>query len=297
MSRLAFAAATTAVALALVLAAPVGAAVADSAAALTATTGAASTVAATVQAAPADPRAGAIGLLQLPEVYGTEPCQRFRPEPVPVFREPGGRASGEIRVVRPWTYPREGGCEGLRVEFVPADAAAAGTPAVAAKGKPGARSAKGELASPAGAAGELPAQEYAAEQPAAIVLEQRGEWFRLRLPAGSGWVRATPRNDYGPLLALLQRDLDGFTDPAGARLRHGPAPDAETVWHGVPVCAVPRVRATDTSGARTWLEVEFERDACCADDAPMTPASPVRGWLPLYRDDGVPSVWFASRGC
>lgn len=289
MSRLASAAATTAVALALVLAAPVGAAVAESAAALTATTGAASTVAATVQAPPTDPRAGAIGLLQLPEVYGTEPCQRFRPEPVPVFQEPGGRASGEIRVVRPWTYPREGGCEGLRVEFVPARAAPASGKA--------ARSAKGEPAGQAGAAGELPAQEYAAEQPAAIVLEQRGEWFRLRLPAGSGWVQATPRNDYGPLLALLQRDLDGFTDPAGARLRHGPAPDAETVWQGVPVCAVPRVRSSDTSGARTWLEVEFERDACCADDAPMTPASPVRGWLPLYRDDGVPSVWFASRGC
>jgi hypothetical protein len=279
MSRPGSAVATTVVAIALALEAALAAPVAASE----------STPTAVVQTLPGDPRAGAIGLLQLPEVYGTEPCQRFRPEPVPVFQEPGGRATGEIQVVRPWTYPPEGGCEGLRVEFVPARAAPAGGQA--------ARSSKGEPGAQAGLGGELPAQEYAAEQPAAIVLEQRGEWFRLRLPTGSGWVRATPRNDYGPLLALLQRDLDGFTDPTGARLRQAPADDAETVWQGVPICAVPRVRSSDTSGARTWLEVEFERDACCADDAPMTPAAPVRGWLPLYRDDGVPSVWFASRGC
>jgi hypothetical protein len=217
-----------------------------------------------------DPRAGAIGLLQLPEVYGTEPCQRFQPTPVKVYGEPrAGRALGEIRVARYWTFPPEGGCEGLRVEFVPAS----------------------------GASGEMPAQEFAAEQPAAIVLEQRAAWFRVRLPQGSGWVRATPRNDFGPLLALLQRDVDGFTDPAGATLRRTPADDAELVWRGVPTCAVPRVRAADQSGPRAWLEVEFERDACCADEAAMAPAAPVRGWLPLYRADGVPSLWFAPRGC
>jgi hypothetical protein len=290
MSRPASAAATTGVALALVVEAVIAApgAAGSTAVLAAATVAAAPAATATRLGAPADPRAGAIGLLQLPELYGTEPCQRFRPEPVPVYSDPGGRASGEIRVVRPWSYPREGGCEGLRVEFVPAAAPA---------GRKAPRSAKRESAGQAGAAGELPAQEYAAEQPAAIVLEQLGEWFRLRLPAGSGWVRATPRNDYGPLLALLQRDLDGFTDPAGATLRRAPEDDAETVWQGVPACAVPRVRSSETRGARTWLEVEFERDACCADGAPMTPAAPVRGWLPLYRDDGVPSVWFASRGC
>ena len=221
-------------------------------------------------AASPDPRAGAIGLLQLPEVYGTERCQRFRPSAVSVYGEPrAGRAIGEIRVARHWTYRREGGCEGLRVEFVPIE----------------------------GPAAELPAQEFATEQPAAIVLEQRGAWFRLRLPDGSGWVNAAPRNDFGPLLALLQRDLDGFTDPAGATLRRTPADGAEVLWQGVPACAVPRVRAHETVGARPWIEVEFERDACCADDAAAVPAPGTSGWLPLYRDDGVPSVWFAAREC
>jgi hypothetical protein len=231
---------------------------------------------------PPDPRTGAIGLLQLPEVYGTEPCQRFRPAPVAVYAAPDWRGppAGEIRVARYWTYPPEGGCAGLRVEFVPAPA------------RDGAAAAEG-----VGAGGELPAQEYAAEQPAAIVLEQRADGFRLRLPAGSGWVRATPRNDFGPLLALLRRELDGFTDPAGATLHRLPADDAEIAWRGVPDCAIPRVRASETRDGRTWLEVQFERDACCADDAPRSPAAPVGGWLPLYREDGVPSVWFASRGC
>lgn len=226
---------------------------------------------ATAAAAPPDARAGAIGLLQLPDVYGTEPCQRFRPAPVRVHPQPGATAVlGEIRTARHWTYPPEGGCTGLRVEFVPTG----------------------------GQGRELPAQEFAAEQPAAIVLEQRGDWYRVRLPDGSGWLHAMPRDDYGPLLALLRRDLDGFTDRAGTTLRREPSAAAEVIWSGVPECAVPRVRdSREATGPGTWLEVEFERDPCCADDAPVLPAEPVRGWVPLYRADGVPSVWFAARGC
>jgi hypothetical protein len=218
--------------------------------------------------ASADPRAHVIGLLALPRVYGTEPCQRFKPEPVVVHASAdGARVLGEIRTTSPWRFPPEGGCEGLRVDFVPVD----------------------------GAPAELPAQEFAYEQPAALVLEARENRYRVRLPAGDGWVEAAPYDEYVPLLAMLRQDLEMFT--GAAELRAAPQADSATTWRGAPSCTVPRVRDVDTAGERPWIEVELVRDDCCADDAAATPALGTRGWLPLYREDGVPTVWFVPRGC
>lgn len=236
-----------------------------------------------------DARAGAIGLLALPEVFGTEPCARFQPRPVPVFAQPGvnvathggtvgadapdgGSLLGEIRTTSPWRYPAEGGCEGLRVDFVAVD----------------------------GAAAELPSQEYAAEQPAAIVLAAaRDDWYRVRLPAGEGWVHARGQDEYVPLLALLERDALLFT--GAPELRVAPAADAALVTGAMASCAAPRVVSTAGEGEHRWVEVELVRDECCAggpaESDTTPPSAAVRGWLPLRRGDGVPSLWFAARGC
>jgi hypothetical protein len=224
--------------------------------------------ASTAAPASADPRAHVIGLLVLPRVYGTEPCQRFTPEPVVVYASAdGARVLGEIRTTSPWRFPPEGGCEGLRVDFVPVD----------------------------GAPAELPAQEFAYEQPAALVLELRENRYRLRLPVGDGWVQGAPYDEYVPLLAMLRQDLEVFT--GAAEVRASPRADAAVTWSGAPSCTVPRVRDVDTTGERPWIEVELTRDECCADEAAATPDVGTRGWLPLYREDGVPTVWFVPRGC
>jgi hypothetical protein len=217
-----------------------------------------------------DPRSGAIGLLALPEVFGTEPCQRFRAQPVPVYAVAGASGPiGEIRTTSGWHYAPDGGCDGLRVEFVPAD----------------------------GVAAELPAQDYDSERPAAIVLEVRGDWYRVRLPAGDGWLHAAGRDEFVPLQVLLEREAGAFTAPGATVLRTAPNDDAAPAWSGTPACAIARVRGADESAGRRWLEIELVRDDCCAEDAVTEPAAPIRGWLPLRRDDGVPSVWIASRGC
>jgi hypothetical protein len=221
-----------------------------------------------------DPRAGVVGLLLLPELYGTEACQRFRPTPVPVYPAAGSATpGGELRTLAPWTYPAEGGCEGLAVGYVPA---AGGTPE------------------------PLPAAEYGAEQPAALVLEARGDWYRIRLPHGDGWVQAGPRDEFGPLVALVRREPAALVHPdAELVLRSTPAAAADVAWRGVAHCALARVRDVDGEPAAPWLEVELVRDPCCADEAPGEPAGHGHGhgWLPLYGDEGVPQLWFAPRGC
>jgi uncharacterized membrane protein len=49
--------------------------------------------------------AGIIGILPLPEVFGIEPCARFEPTDILIFRSPAaGRPFGRIYVAKQWTY-------------------------------------------------------------------------------------------------------------------------------------------------------------------------------------------------
>ncbi len=56
-----------------------------------------------------------------------------------------------------------------------------------------------------GTAQELPVEEYEEEAPrAAIVVETRGRWAKLRLPDGAAWIEIRQNDDYLSLEELLQ---------------------------------------------------------------------------------------------
>jgi hypothetical protein len=82
------------------------------------------------------------------------------------IRRSAGRfsANGVIEVVKPMQVQSVGGCEGPSVRF---------------------RRLNGALE-------ELPTQEIAYEIPAAVVYERSGNWFRIRLEMGSGWIQVDP---------------------------------------------------------------------------------------------------------
>jgi hypothetical protein len=183
-----------------------------------------------------------IGLLTLPEVFGGGPCDKFDPREVPLYQAPGSSAiAGSIRVEKTWTYPPEGGCDGLEVK-------------VHRKG--GVR------------ATDLPTEEYEYEAPAAIVLEARGRWFRVRLADGSAWVRASDRNRYLPLRELLGNDaLTHFTDDWDGTLKRAPgAPESVRL----PIDERRRIVG--------YLEPLPPRARIELFDAPDK-ASQVRGWV------------------
>src|SRR4030095_6521348 len=118
----------------------------------------------------AQQRGRVVGLLALPEVFGNGPCDRFTPLDVPLYSSPeSARIVGVIRVDEGWTASSNGGCEGLR----------------------GGVHMTGPVASD-----PLPTKEYGYEEPGAIVLARRGEWFLIRLAAGSAWVRSSPRDTF-----------------------------------------------------------------------------------------------------
>jgi hypothetical protein len=207
-----------------------------------------------------------LGLLTLPDVFGDGACDPFSPGEIALYAEPGDdRKTGVIRVDSHWRFADEGGCEGLQVN-------------VHEKG--------------GGEAQPLPTREHAYEAPAAVVLEARGDWFRIRTPAGASWLRATPRDVFLPIATLLRDTLAYITADGSGALFDAPAgaPQEQVGEHQ----SIHVVSFAD-HGDRLWVEVGLlSHSPCESGDAPQVVAL---GWLPAHTASGEPSVWFYSRGC
>jgi hypothetical protein len=210
-----------------------------------------------------------IGLLELPEVFGNGPCDRFTPQEVPLYdASESVRIVGVIRVDEGWTDSSNGGCEGLRVGVHMAGTAASDP---------------------------LPTKEYGYEEPGAIVLARRDGWFQIRLATGSAWVRSAPRDNFHPLEQLLLEGLTYLTETWDGRL----ASSAGAPGRPVRVEAMssqPSVRVLRSQQLRgeLWFELEVITSAC-ADDPNIKALD--RGWVAAHTTSGEPVVWFYSRGC
>lgn len=216
--------------------------------------------------------AGIIGILPLPEVFGFEPCARFEPREVPIFRSPAtGRPFGKIHVAKHWTYPKEGGCEGLVVQVATTNSAEN--------------------------SGELPTMEFAYEQPGAIVLRQADSWFEIALRKETGWVRVTDVERFLSVERLLKDSLSYLRKDAPLPLHTRPGdpvarriPPTRTAVE-LPVKVQAFMRVADT----LWVQVYILSANPCTEE--KLPEAPVSGWLPFHDAKGQPSVWFSSRGC
>src|SRR5687767_8717683 len=92
-----------------------------------------------------------IGLLALPGVFGEGPCKPFEPRAITLYGDAGAtRVMGTIEVDQEWSFAPHGGCEGLEVSVHEGDKRT-----------------------------ELPTREFEYEAPAAIVLDRRGEAYKI----------------------------------------------------------------------------------------------------------------------
>jgi hypothetical protein len=213
-----------------------------------------------------------IGLLRLPEVFGNAPCAPFDPRVVTLHAEPGGSQLASIEVDQNWSFAPHGGCEGLKVSVHRGDERA-----------------------------ELPTREYDYEAPGAIVLEQRGLWFRIQVDGGgSAWAQV-PLADRFLSLESLYEEFVGVTfiaDSANGQLSKAPV---GTVGAGGGPRMTPgqsvRVVESRRLAERMWLHVEVMSHSPCNAAASGPPEVVAEGWLPAHTESGEPAVWFASRGC
>jgi hypothetical protein len=200
-----------------------------------------------------------IGLLKLPEVFSEGPCKPFEPRAVPLYADADGtREIGTVRVDQNWSFAPHGGCEGLEV-----------------------RVHRGAERS------ELPTREYDYEAPAAIVLEQRGLSFRIRLDEGSAWVRAPFADRFISYESLLE-EFVGVTFVT-TELQQGEL----RIAAGQPV----RVSETRHDAGRLMLHVEILSHSVCNAFAEGPPEVTGAAWIPAHTASGEPSVWYSSRGC
>ncbi len=219
-----------------------------------------------------DRAAGIIGILTLPEVFGVAPCERFEPKEIPVFRSPEtGRTFGKIHVAQNWRFPKEGGCEGLVVRVSAADAPAR--------------------------ADELPAMEFAYEQPGAIVVRRIDPWFEIALSEGTGWVRVPEAERFLPVERMLRDGLTYLRKGGEVPLRAVPGDPAGTraavsrTALDLPVRVLAFRRVSDV----LWVQIELLGANPCSDE--KLPVAPPPGWIPFHDAKGEPTVWFSSRGC
>jgi hypothetical protein len=207
-----------------------------------------------------------LGLLTLPEVFGNEACDRFTPEPIALHAGPGGARVGSIEVDQHWSFAAHGGCEGLEVRVHQGSARS-----------------------------ELPTREHEYEAPAAIVLDQQGRWFKIRLADGTAWVNATPRDQFKPLAELFDQNLTAITEHFSGQLRSTPggalAGERLTRDRSVRVLEIRQV------GNAQWVSVEVLDYSPCTVPVGREPQVIARGWLPAHAENGEPTVWFFSRGC
>jgi hypothetical protein len=206
-----------------------------------------------------------IGLLTVPQVFGAGACDAFEAAPIPLFARPRAlEPVASIEVDTYWTFPRDGGCEGLQVR----------------------------VHEPGLTAEELPTKEFEYEAPAAIVIARDEDWFQIRTARRPLWLRGTAANVFLPIpkllsgqLSYLTLDWDGsiFVAPGGSRLRSRPIAAQESI----------DVIASRTVAHELWLLIETT-DGCTPD---TRPAPKVRGWIRAYGKQGAPAAWFYSRGC
>lgn len=209
-----------------------------------------------------------LGLLSLPQVFGTETCQPFTPIDVTLYASAdSSQAIGRIHVETPWTIHPDGGCEGLAVKVHRTD----------------------------GESAELPTLEYSYEAPGAVVLQRNGAWYRIRLGEDAAWMHATEQNRFYPLEELLAESLTYVAKPDGAGLATAPGMDRSAAADLLTAKRPVNVLETQRVGDQLWLRVAIQSHSVCEGDG--DPRTVAEGWLPAHSGNGEPIVWFYSRGC
>lgn len=211
-----------------------------------------------------------VGLLELPGLFGLGACDQFTPKSVVLRSSPGGPVVGMALVVKPHAISSQGGCE-------PATVGVRMTGTTATQ--------------------DLPTAEFGYEAPGAIVYEQRGKWFRIRIPSGSAWLEATGADDeFYSLELLVAEHLTSFTDAWDGSVASAPGAEGRRVA-GVEKAAgqAVKVRSSVRVKGSLWFLVNVLNQSGCDGDGEPTVLD--QGWVPAYSEGNATTIQIHARGC
>jgi hypothetical protein len=217
------------------------------------------------------------GLLALPEIFGEYPCERFEAKKLDLYATPLKQRPPIATIER------------LKSAGPADDQGCVQTTVVVRRLSDNSTD-------------TLPTDESGYEEVRAVVYQQSGNWFRIAIPHGSGWVERRDSRGYlsypeqlsgESFLSYIRPGWDGkiWTNPSvGAGI---PAPAA---WVALSKKEIPvRVVSTQTVKGEKWVQVVFEKESCAVSLGNNLPDLQV--WLPAYRSSRETSIWFYSRGC
>lgn len=219
-----------------------------------------------------DSARGIIGIMPLPEVFGRGPCDRYEPKEILLYPKAGSsEIIGRIYVAKPWRFPPTGGCEGLEVVV--------------------------SIVKPRPKRLELPMLEFSYEQLGAIVLEKQGRWFKIKHSGGQAWMNSVKESRFLSIERLLKESLAYLRKNMRRPLLQSPNNGSEALTekniikkaHPVEVLEVAEIEK------KLWLRVKMlDKDPCTNEQSDISLSE---GWVPFHDENGVPVVWYHSRGC
>jgi len=136
--------------------------------------------------------------------------------------------------------------------------------------------------------------EYAYEEPGAVVLERRGNWFRVRLSSGSAWLESSGPQEFYGLERLFEGSLTYLTRAWDGKVAAAPGSAARLAK--VPTLAPDqpvRVRRATLDKDGLWFLVDIMSSGCEGEE----PTVIDHGWVPAYGTAEETTIWFYSRGC
>jgi hypothetical protein len=210
-----------------------------------------------------------LGLLRIPEIWGA-PDEKYRLTPVPVYAEPR-RSANPIGTLQNWIKPS------------------------VANERPYPAAARFHPANTAAEPREVPSHQITYAEPAAIVLERSGRWFRILLESGSGWVERPDNIRFSTYQQLLQYTATSLTEGWTGKLWREPGQDLfepRPEWRTAAGQSVPaEVLEWREVGGEPWIKVRLMPLSLCTPTLPSNMPT-TEGWLPAYWPSGRASVWF-----
>lgn len=212
-----------------------------------------------------------VGLLSLPQVFGSGECAAFEPEDVRLYAQAEDATPvASIHVDQNWSFAPHGGCEGLKVSI-----------------------------HRGGDRQELPTREFDYERPGAIVLDRHNGWFKIRVDNGTAWLKASPADHFMPLSDLFEEfiGVTAIAQSFSGRLVDAPGRPATVASPRIDGAHPVQVTEVRNVFGQTWAQVEVFNHSICSAAENGPPNVIARGWMPVHAADGEPTIWFSSRGC
>lgn len=147
----------------------------------------------------------------------------------------------------------------------------------------------------------VPTLESGYEVPAAIVFERRGAWFRIRLSAGSAWIRHDDPEDFLSYPEILRDNLAHTMQTWDGTLRATPGSSGRVMplspeWKALLDRQLSmQYLGSQRVGNDLWIRIRLAAKASCGQT--YEDVTDVEGWIPAYHTDRTPLTWFSSRGC